>query len=230
MPSITSITSIDNERFSIDIDGTNCCSVRKRTFAGMNLCIGSEISCDELKEREKNYWKYAYADLWKREGHRTERVTGMVEWADDRVETMTVGFGADQPEFIDMHSDTPGFPDLAVYLEGGGPLVARIEVSGTDKLEKGSSYWVRPDKIKYAVDHPNEHVWIALHYQKPKERIVCIKPTNYRTDREVRPTIRGAIERYIEFYDRDPEVLNHWDFKQWLNSRVDQMLEDQDQP
>ena len=230
MPSITSITPIDDERLAIDIDGTHCCSVRKRTFAGMDLSIGSEISCEKLEEQEKNYWKYAYADLWETEGYRIERVIGMIEWADDRVETMIVGFGADQPEFIDSHSDTPGFPDLAVYLRGGGPLVARIEVSGTDKLREGSAYWVRPDKVKYAVDHPDEHVWIALHYQEPKQRVACIKPTNFKADREVRPTIRGAIERYIEFYDRDPEVVDHNGFKQWLNSRVDQLLEGQDQP
>ena len=223
MPSITSITPIDNDRIAINIDGSYCCSVRSRTFVGMKLSVGSEISCNEIKEREKNYWKYAYENLWEREGYRIERVMRMVAWADGRVETLIEGFGADQPEFIDMHSDTPGFPDLAIYLNCGGPLVARIEVSGTEQL-RGSGYWVRPDKIEYALNHPDDHVWIALHYQKPRERVVCIKPTEYKPDREVRPTIRGAIERYIEFLDEDAEVVDHLNFQEWLRSRVDQML------
>lgn len=101
MPAITAIVPISHDRFSIHIDGEFCCTVRRRTFSGMNLAEGSEISCDDLKERERNYWKYAYESLWEQEGHRIERVMGMVARADDRMKTLIEGFGADTTEFID---------------------------------------------------------------------------------------------------------------------------------
>ena len=198
MPAITAITPIDHDRFAIFIDDLHCCSVRRRTFAGMNLSVGSEITCADMSEREANYWKYAYAHLWEREGHRIERVMGMVAWADDRVETLIEGFGADSTEFIDTHPETPGFPDLGVYISGGGPLVARLEVSGTEYM-RGTGYWVRPDKIDHALEHPEESVGIALHYQEPEERVICIKPTTNSPRREIERQIRGATERYLEF-------------------------------
>ena len=222
MPAITAITPIDHDRLAIQIDGMYCCSVRRRTFSGMDLAVGSEITCADIQEREKNYWKYAYEDLWEREGHRIERVIGMVAWADDRVETLIEGFGADSTEFIDTHPETSGFPDLGIYLNEGGTLVARIEVSGTHRM-RGVGYWVRPDKIDYAQDHMDEHVWIALHCQEPRERVICIKPTTDSPRREIQRSIRGATERYLEFRDEDDEVVGHEEFRQWLIDRVNQM-------
>ena len=225
MPSITAIEPIDNDRYAIYVDEVYCCSVRTRTFSAMGLSIGSEVTCEEIVEREKNHWKYAYGpEHWEREGLRIERVRGMVGWADDRVETIIEGFGADLPEFIDGHPETPGFPDLAVYLSGGGPLVARIEVSGTERL-RGSGYWIRPDKVDYALTHPDEHVWITLHYQEPNERVICIRPTADSPRREINPQIRDSTERYVVFHDTDIEVVGHEEFRNWLRRRVDQMVE-----
>lgn len=51
---ITRITDqvSNSERVSVYINHEFCVGIRKRTFQGMNLEVGSEITCDELKEKK----------------------------------------------------------------------------------------------------------------------------------------------------------------------------------
>ena len=217
MPTITAIVPLPAiERVSVYIDGQFCCSVRDRTFRAMGLAVGSQATCEQVKYLENFHWKIQYGpESWIRESHRLDRAIAMVNWADGRVVVHKVGFGAGTVQFIPEHPGESGVPDLALVLPSTDVLIARIEVTGTETM-RGHDYWVRPDKLMYANAHPDENVWVVLHYSKPRERVVCVQPDLSREYETEDVEIRGSIERYVKFTHRDPEVKTIYEFRQWL--------------
>lgn len=118
-----------------------------------------------------------------------------------------MGFGADTNEFIENHLSEHGKPDLALKLRDSEEIFMYIEVTGTSKyLRNGDGYWIRPDRLKYYRNHSDEDIWAMLHYQKPEERIVIIKPDNNKEYISEVENIKGAIEYYVKFYDNNEEV------------------------
>lgn len=222
MPKITHIRETsDKTRIRVFIDGEFCVQIRARTFSAMNLCVGQEISCNALKELETHFWKHSYGKAaWEKEKIRLDRVRDLLEWADERAEVVISGFGANSTEFIAGHLEQSGTPDIEVKFKGHNITVLLVEVSGTE-YRRGSDYWVRPDKLQYAQDHPDQDVWIILHYAKPREKFVIIKPKQdaIYTAREV--TIRGAVEYYVVFTDSSDEITSLNAFKGYLNDRFD---------
>lgn len=96
-----------------------------------------------------------------------------------------------------------------------------VEVTGTEVM-RGQTYWVRPDKLNYAKNHPTEDVWLILHYMQPVEKYVFIKPNlskNYTVSKKI---IRESTELYIEFSDSDDEVVSQEEFKEHLSQKVNQ--------
>ncbi len=134
-----------------------------------------------------------------------------------------VGFGAGMLQFIPEHPDESGVPDSSVTLADAGRLVMRVEVSGTERL-RGEGYWVRPDKLLYARRHPDEEVWVVLHYREPSERVVCVRPLLDRDYEAVEMQIQGAGENYVVFSDGDGELTDHVGFRLRLRQLVDVML------
>ena len=69
MPVITEIRyNNPSDRYWVYIDGQYCASIRARTFQGMNLIEGQEITCDDLIELEKFHWKNTYGqNAWEKE-------------------------------------------------------------------------------------------------------------------------------------------------------------------
>ena len=122
MPHITEIRyKPDKQRYWIFVDGEYCCSVRERTFGAMDLTVGMEITCDEVKDRENFHWKHSYGpDSWEREGVRLDRVAELIKNIDPRVEVRVVGFGAGDTELIRHHPEEAGSPDLEVVCRGNG--------------------------------------------------------------------------------------------------------------
>ena len=66
---------------------------------------------------------------------------------------------------------------------------------------------VSPDKLEYVRAHPEQEVWLILHYAEPQERFVFIRPSRSKHYQPVEKVIRGAKERYVEFTDDSPEVV-----------------------
>jgi hypothetical protein len=198
----------NSERVNVFIDNTFCVGIRKRTFQAMNYKVEDEISCEQLKEEENFFWKKAYQKegSWVKEKVRIERIKEIIESIDDRVAVEVVGFGADSNEIIKEHPDEKGVPDLNVVLKSSPEtIVMKVEVTGTESL-RGEGYWVRPDKIEYALNHPTEIVWTALHYSSPNELIRFLKHNMGKEIKVETMNIRGAGEQFCVFYDLDEEV------------------------
>jgi len=233
MPKITDIkascattSNPDDHRVRVFIDGEYCTSIRARTFKGMQenegIDIGSDISCQALKDKDNFYWKQAYGkDSWEKEKVRLNKVKLFVEAVSSDIEVFTVGFGADSDAFIERHPEMAGAPDLEVRVRNEDLILLLIEVTGTEAMRGDPTcYWVRPDKLKYASMHPDEDIWVILHYSKPVEKFVFIKPTHGKTYKYVSVSIRGAGERMVEFRDSDPEVKSEYEFRAHLLGKV----------
>jgi hypothetical protein len=223
MPTITRIEfKADRERYWIFVDGDYCTSIRSRTFPALNLKVGQSISCEQIKELESHHWKHAYGQsAWDKEKIRLGKVKALIESFDNRVFVEIVGFGADTNEFISGHPTESGKPDLEVKLRDGGRILLLVEVTGTEFM-RGTTYWVRPDKLKYSENHPTEDVWLVLHFLKPVEKFVFIRPTPKKQYAVSEIEIRGSIELYVEFSDSDQEVVSIEYFRNHLMMKVNQ--------
>ena len=97
-----------------------------------------------------------------------------------------------------------------------------VEVSGTES-KRGDDYWVRPDKLEYASSHPEQDVWIVLHYSQPEETVVYIKPDPQRQYPVTEVKIRGAIERFVFFSDGATEVVDAGVFASHVLKKIEQV-------
>ncbi|MDT0217429.1 hypothetical protein Q9R35_08870 [Alcaligenes sp. AB3] len=223
MPKITHIEyKADRERYWIFVDGEYCTSIRERTFPALDLRVDQTISCEQIKELESHHWKHAYGQsAWDKEKIRLGKVKDLIESFDDRVLVEVVGFGADTNKFISGHPTESGKPDLEVKLRDGGRILLLVEVTGTEFM-RGTTYWVRPDKLKYSENHSTEDVWLVLHFLKPIEKFVFIKPNPKKRYAVSKMEIRGSIELYVEFSDSDQEVVSMEHFRNHLVMKVNQ--------
>ena len=221
MPVITRIAEQhDTERISVYIDGTFCTGIRKRTFQAMNLQEGDKISCEELKENENFFWKHAYKDVWRQEKERINKVASLVQDICENALIKIVGFGANSETLIKEHPDEKGKPDIDVMQKGPpGTAILKIEVTGTQRM-RGIDFWIRPDKLQYAEKHPEEDVWIILHFAKPKEIFVFIKPVMHRKYERHTKNIRGAGEIFCVFKPGDEEIRSLEEFSFHLKQKM----------
>ncbi|MGP3707042.1 hypothetical protein [Gordonia paraffinivorans] len=212
MPVITRIEyKRDRDKHWIYVDGEYCCSIRGRTFSAMDLEVGQERSCTEIQDMEQYFWKRSYGESsWQAEKVRSDRIIELIEDSDRRLEVVVTGFGADTNEFIAEHPSEAGAPDLQVRARGEDRVLALVEVTGTTRFRGGNppTYWVRPDKLEYARNHPDSDVWIVLHYAEPSEQIVAIRPDNTRAYDVSEVPIRGATEHFVIFSSDEPECVN----------------------
>ena len=220
MPEITNIVhKPEKERYWIYVDGKYCTSVRERTFPALNLNIGNQLSCDEIKERESFHFKIQYQDSWGKEKVRLNKVKQLIDSFDSRLEARITGFGADTTEFIQAHPEESGRPDIEVINKENGEVLIFIEVSGTERMRKGD-YWVRPDKLAYAQNHATDDVWIILHYQDPQEKFVFIKPLMNTKYNYNKVKLGETIEHYVFFNDDMDECKKIEEFHQHLLSII----------
>ena len=226
MSRITDIRYIENsERYWVYVDGDYCTSIRARTFPALNLHVGREITCQEVIDLESFHWKHKYGqESWKKEKLRINRVKELIEGRFPRLEAVVIGFGADSDEFLSEHPDSAGVPDLAIRGRDTGKQYCLLEVTGTDSM-RGAKYWVRPDKLRYAIDHPQEDVWICLHYGQPDEKFVFLKPDPAAAYQPSEIKIRDSVELFVEFHSDAGEVHSATSFFSHLLSKRETLLE-----
>jgi len=222
MPQITKVLpnqGPNNDRIYVYIDNNFCTSIRKRTWIGMSLTEGSQISCEELKKLENNFWKQLYgASSWRKEKYRISRVIAWFKKYIPEIQVEVTGFGAGSTEIIeDKHSQKKGAPDLCIkYL---GQTLVFLEVSGTER-KKGEDFWVRKDKIDYIQANRQEDVWIILHYQLPKEQFIWLKIDHQKKYLTQKINVKGAEEYYIIFTPHDREITSSQHFKDCIIRKI----------
>lgn len=218
MPKITEIRyNQPKDRFWIFIDKKYCTSIRARTFKGMNLSVGQEISCDQVKEMESFHFKNQYQNSWEQEKVRIDKISQLINSIDSSLNINVTGFGADSNEMIKAHPEEQGKPDVEISMASDSTVIMLVEVTGTQRM-RGNDYWIRPDKLTYCQNHPDQNVWIILHYAEPEERFVFVKPIARKQYRHIVVNIKGTDEHYVPFNDYDDEVYSFQQFTEHLNS------------
>lgn len=216
MPKITKIDyKLDKGRYWIFVDGAYCTSIRDRTFPSLNLEVGSEVSCEKIKELESFHFKNQYKDSWAKEKIRLQKVQALITSFDPRLDVNITGFGANTTEYIAAHPEEAGKPDIEVINKNSKMILIYVEVSGTERMREGD-YWVRPDKLTYAQKHTNDDVWIILHYQEPQEKFVFIKPSPTKNYIYNKVVIKQTTEHYVFFNDSMDECKTVEEFRQHL--------------
>ncbi|MGE0083222.1 MAG: hypothetical protein AB7S75_02245 [Desulfococcaceae bacterium] len=173
-----------------------------------------------MKETERTIWKRIYAPLWENEKRRIKRVKQWINKYLPKIDVVIAGFGADTTAYISQHPDEQGEPDLSLrFLD---TEIIALEVSGTEQ-KRGSGYWIRPDKLEYSKNHPERDVWIVLHYQKPKECFIWIKPDNQREYKYIKKNLKGAEEHYVVFDEADSEVKSSQEFYDCVSNNLNLM-------
>ncbi len=214
MPKITKVVSLkEKEKVAVYIDNKFCILVRERTWKVMKLKIGDEITCNDLIEKEKFFWKKAYGkQSWEKEKYRIARIKKWFEKYLEGVEVAEIGFGTNNTNEILSHPKEAGAPDLLIRDKKSKKEIIHLEVSGT-KYMRGNDYWIRPDKLNYIRNNPNKDIWIVLHYEKPIEKIIWIKPKLNNINKKIEDIeIRGVIEKYVIFRDGDEEIKSSQEF------------------
>lgn len=223
MPKITAIVEqkTNSDRVSVYVDGVFCTGMRKRTFQDMGIARGDEISCERLKEMESHFWKEKYGtQSWEKEKVRLNKVKKLIDGNINDAVVKITGFGADSTEIIREHAAEQGVPDLSISnKDNPDNVLVRIEVTGTERL-RGDGYWVRPDKLEYAENHPDQDVWIVLHFAEPEEKFVCIKPAQGKKYQRHEINIKGAGEIFCIFNDGDEEIKTVDQFLQHIATQT----------
>lgn len=209
------------DRVHVYIDDRLCTSIRERTWLGMNLAVGSNISCKELKIFEQNFWKKLYGvQAWRREKVRINRVIQWFAKYIPQVEVKIVGLGADRNDYLEnIHSEEKGKPDLSIIVHNLRIELIALEVSGTEK-KQGDDYWIRKDKIDYIKDHPERDVWVILHYKLPKEQFVWLKIIPEKCYETKVINIKGADEYYVIFTNDAEEIKSSDYFKNYILAKL----------
>jgi len=211
------------DRTYIYIDDKYCFSVRSRTWISFKLNIGDEADCEELIEKEKFIWKDLYnTDSWEKEKIRLHYVSAWIKKYIPFVDIKISGFGANTTEYIPIHPDEKGEPDINIVLENTNTIILFLEVTGTE-YKKGNDYWIRPDKIDYIQKHQNKDIWVALHYADAK-KIIWIQPFLDKKYTYVEKNLKGAIEYFVIFNDDSPEVKSSQEFKEYIDSIIQKKL------
>ena len=226
---MSKITKIDykhhKDRYWVFVDGEYCCSIRSRTFQGMDLSIGQEITCNQIKEMENFHWKKSYGkSAWQKEKVRLDKVKNLIETIDSNILAKITGFGANSTELIKEHPEEAGKPDIEIVLKQNQLTVLLfIEVTGTE-TKRGNDYWIRPDKLQYCKNHPNKDIWIVLHYASPEEQFIFVKPEISKQYKYKEINIRGSLEHYVSFNDSSPEIKTKLEFENHLRSAIKKYL------
>lgn len=209
------------DRYEIRIEGERPFWVRGRTFNGLGIKTGDQISRAELEEREKYVFKLVYARLWGKEKERLKAVSEFIKSIDPQIRIEVTGFGAQTDKFIEAHPEEQGKPDLTVYLNRYHNLaLILVEVTGSDRMQDPPTYWIRPDKIEYMRNHREIDIWFALYY-KQNSHMVFIKP-DMDKDYPLHPHVlhNGIKEYYVEFRSSDPEVHSGQKFAAVLREKI----------
>jgi len=103
-------------------------------------------------------FKEKYKNLWGVSKKREIKVRTLLEmWC---LSVVKFGFEAESDKFNPNYAEEQGIPDY--IITNIDPNIT-IEVTGTNSkhVSEKNAIWVRPDKVKYAENHPEVECWLA---------------------------------------------------------------------
>jgi hypothetical protein len=113
-----------------------------------------------------DFWKNRYKSYWGIAATKEEKVKTLIE-RECNCSCKDAGLGTGQTTFLSGTAKSRGFEKGSSDLHVEKTNIF-VEVTGPnlDSVGKDAGLWVRPDKIEYAIRHPENDVWVVHVLQK----------------------------------------------------------------
>lgn len=207
------------DRYAVFVNEALQAMIRAPIFHALRLAVGQRISKEDLALREQQQVRVLLRDgASKRDTFRQRRVSELLQQCHPEITVEIEGptVSVASPAY---HPKAEGKPDLTVRLRGGHLPVMAVEVAGADWRD-GDTYFVRAERFRHALAHPDEESWIVLHYSQPDERFVFVRPLPGH-DYAGRERLLGSrVDRFVELNDPSPEVQTQEQFAARLDACV----------
>ena len=164
---------------------------------------------------DENFWKKKYGPLsWKAGSTKEEKVKDIIE-EECKCTCELTGLGAGKTDFLEGSAKSQGYEKGESDIRVNDTNIG-VEVTGpnVDYVGKAAGLWVRPDKIQYAINHPEKDSWV-VHVLKKNFYMRAIHfdasfVNDYQNQKFeiVRPQIKGSVETYVEIPANSEHVLN----------------------
>ena len=164
---------------------------------------------------DENFWKKKYGPLsWKAGSTKEEKVKDIIE-EECKCTCELTGLGAGKTDFLEGSAKSQGYEKGESDIRVNDTNIG-VEVTGpnVDYVGKSAVLWVRPDKIEYAISHPEKDGWVvhvlkkdfymrAIHLDES-----FIKDYQNKKFEIVHPRIKGVVETYVEIPACSEHVTN----------------------
>jgi len=220
MPKITQIRrDKTTNRVSVYIDYRFCMSIRENVWQEMGLAENSDISCVELKQKERALWKQiSKAQAIENSKQALLRIQQWFNKYLPNVEVRVIDFR------LSDSSSARGYlgrndQNISLLHKETTTEIMTLEMASTE-ISRGINYWVRADKIDYA---QNLNSWVVLYYKYPIERLIWIKPLPAKKYKP-QELIANIKPYYVSFNEKSPEVHSEQDFYKYVQNKIEQMI------
>ena len=163
---------------------------------------------------DEDFWKKKYEKSWKMASSKEEKVKGIIE-SECNCKCELSGLGAGKTAFLSGAATSRGHEKGESDIQVNDTNIC-VEVTGpnVDYVGKWAGLWVRPDKIEYAINHPEKDCWV-VHVLKKNfyMRAIHLDESfieDFKNDKFkiVHPTINGVKETYVEIPARSEHVID----------------------
>ena len=226
---MSKITQIQHDnrtgRVIVYVNYRFCASIRQNIWDEMNLREGSEITCSELHRREALIWrKSRKTDVMYPNKQAMKRTMQWLARYLPNLDAKIIDFKFDQGS--NLSSNYPSVrndQNISLYLKKTNIEIMTLEVVSAE-IQRGTSYWIRSDKLAYAQSQLNRDAWIVLYRQHPIEKFIWLKPRNKEYKRE--ELISGTKKYFVSFNDKSPEIYSSKYFCDYVQKKVYNMFLD----
>jgi hypothetical protein len=226
MPKITQI-QYDNitKRVLVYIDYRICTSMDQKTWHNLDLNEGSEISCQQLRQRK------ILAEKIPAEANFTNisslAITRTARWLNknlSNIEARIIDFryGRNDGGLSLNYPNTRNDQNISLVLKETNTEIITLEVSAVE-MQCGINYWLREDKLRYAQNQSKRDGWVMLYYQYPKETFIWIKPEK---DKQYVSEIlsKNSPSRFVPFNNRSFEIYSDKEFCEYVQKKIEQLV------
>lgn len=163
---------------------------------------------------DSDFWKNRYEPHWGVSSTKEDKVKLMIE-QECNCTCKDTGLGTGQTTFLSGTAKSRGFEKGGSDLHIDKTNIC-VEVTGpnVDYIGKDADLWLRPDKIEYAIKHPENDVWVVHVLQKEfYPRAIHInedfkKDYHFMRFKIVHPSIRGTKETYAAIPANSSHVVD----------------------
>lgn len=141
-----------------------------------------------------NYWRKIYKNKWKDGADRVKTIQGLINEKHPEYKIKNGFMSLSTQMLLDTPADhEKGSPDFAVFNDD--KLLYYVEVTGSNITIGDNALWLRPDKVKWALNHKEFKTFVFFVYN---DKIFFIQVTSFLLDMPIKTkNLKGVLEKYF---------------------------------